>query len=131
MASKEDDPYFSMVGMMQKEGAEKNPVPFLIGTVTAAEPLQVKVMDAVIGREQMKVNAGLLAGYSRTMRLGTTGATGSTTSGGGGTSHSHGISSIGIPGGSFTTADGLQTGDQVLLLMSKDQQQFVLLCKLI
>lgn len=136
-ANNEDNPFFTMVGLMREWGKAENPVPFLIGTVVSAEPLTVKVGDITIDRSSMKINSFLLRGYQRRLRLDTTAATGQTAERGGGgggyeafSSHSHEQSTIGVPDGTYTTLDDFFVGEEVLLLRSADQQQFILLCKL-
>ena len=135
--TKEDNPYYSLIGMMQDEGKVFNPTPFFIGKVTATEPLTVQVGDIPITRKNMKINSLVLGGYAREISIGETGATGTTGSTGGGgndysafSSHSHSIQRVGIPSGQMTMTDGLKTGDEVLLLVSEDGQQFILVCKL-
>lgn len=134
--TKEDNPYYSLIGMMQEEGRTFNPIPFFIGKVTATEPLTVQVGDIPIERKSMKINTFLLKGYQRRWNLALTEAIGSTDSqsGGGGdsafASHAHGQETIGITDGTFTTLDDFKVGDEVLLLVSTDGQQYVLLCKL-
>jgi len=136
MASKEDDPFYSIIETMREQGRTDNPVPFLIGTVAGTNPLKIKTGEIIIGRERIKINTFLLAGYRRRLRLDTTAATGQTAERGGGggyeafSSHSHGQSTIGVPDGTFTTLDDFFVGDEVLLLQSADQQQYILLCKL-
>lgn len=136
MSCGEDNPFYSMIEIMRKTKGQ-NIAPFLIGKVTATEPLTVQVGDIPISRKNMKINKHLLTGYTRRMRLDTTEATGRTAaeSGGSGSyeafsSHSHGQSTIGIPNGTFTTLDDFGVGDEVLLLVSEDGQQYILLCKL-
>ena len=132
----EDNPYLSIIGMMQKHGKAFNVSPFLIGKVMKTEPLTVQVGDIPIERKNMKINTFLLKGYQRRWSLATTKADGSTDSqsGGGGdsafASHAHGQETIGIPDGTFTTLDDFKVGDEVLLLVSADGQQYILLCRL-
>lgn len=133
----EDNPYMDFIGIMRREGAANNPVPYMIGTVVSVSPLMVQVGEVKISRKDMKINTFLLTGYKRRLNLATTGATGQTqeTGGGGGyeafSSHSHAQQTIGVPDGTFTTLDDFFIGDEVLLLVSNDQQQFILLCKLL
>ncbi len=135
-ASDEDDPFFSIIGIMRAEGAAGNPVPFLIGTISSTDPLIVRVGENQIGRENLKINTFLLKGYQRRLQLATTQAVGQTGSRSGGgndeafSSHNHDQNTIGIPDGTFTTLDDFAVGDEVLLLVSTDKQQFILLCKL-
>lgn len=108
----------------------------MIGKVETAAPLRIQAEDILITRENMKINTFLLAGYTRRWRLAETNATGITaeTAGGGSyeafSSHAHAQSTLGIPDGTFTTLDDFAVGDEVLLLESRDQQQYILLCKL-
>lgn len=136
MATKEDNPFLSMVGIMQQEGGRNNPTPFFIGIVVGSKPLRVRIGDIEIGREQMKVSAALLGGFSQRFSIGETAAIGNTKEVGKGgntydafSTHSHAVVSVGIPDGTFTLLDDLKIGDEVLILMSADQQQFVCVCK--
>ena len=135
MSSAEDNPYLSFIEMMRKACGGVSP--FLIGKVTATAPLTVQVGDIPITRKNMKINKHLMTGYARQMRLDSTNATGATAAESYSTndeeafrSHSHGQQTIGIPNGTFTTLDDFSVGDEVLLLVSADGQQFILLCKL-
>lgn len=136
-ASNEDNPFFTLAGIMQGQREANKTVPFLIGTVVTAAPLAVKVGDITIDRSSMKINSFLLRGYQRRLRLDTAVATGQTAERGGGgggyeafSSHSHEQSTIGVPDGTFITLDDFAAGDEVLLLQSEDQQQYILVCKL-
>ena len=136
MATKEDDPFRSMFGMIQQEGSVSNPTPFFIGKVTQAAPLRVLIGDIEIGREQMKVCSSLLGGFSQQLCMGETTASGKTQNmeqhknkSEDFASHSHDIVSVSIPNGTFTLLSDLRVGDEVLVLMSQDQQQFVCVCK--
>lgn len=134
--SEADNPYYNLIGMMQGQMGDKS-APFLIGEVEATAPLKIRVEDISITRENMKINTFLLAGYQRRWKLTETAATGQTaqTGGGGGyeafSSHSHAQQTIGIPDGTYTTLDDFAVGDEVLLLESRDKQQYILLCKVV
>lgn len=137
MATKEDNPFLSMVSVMQQEGSRNNPTPFFIGIVTRSSPLRVRIGDIEIGREQMKVCSSLLVGFSQQLSISETAASGSTKKISHNSqevdafySHSHDIMSVSIPNGTFTLLSNLQVGDEVLILMSADQQQFVCVCKI-
>ena len=136
--TKEDDPYFSLIDMMQEEGKAFNPTPFFIGKVVNADPLSVQVGDIIIEKENMKINSMLLGGYGREISIAETGATGTTGSASRGgneydafASHSHSIQSVGIPNGKMTMLDGFSVGDEVALLASADKQQYILVCKVV
>lgn len=135
MSSAEDNPYLSIIEMMRKAGSGGSP--FLIGKVTATAPLTVQVGDIPITRKNMKINSMLLSGYSRSIAIGETGATGTTGNTSGGSneasfaSHGHSIQSVGIPDGRMVWTDGLQVGDEVLLQVSADGQQYILIAKVV
>lgn len=135
--TQEDNVYGNFLQLMQEIGADRIPAPFFIGTVTQAEPLVITLGEISIERRNLKVNPALLAGYRRRLRLDTTTATGQTAERGGGggyeafSSHSHGQSTIGVPDGTFTTLDTLKVGDEVVMLMSADGQQYIVLCKVV
>lgn len=133
-----DDPYLNILGMMQEEGKVFNTVPFLIGKVTATEPLTVLAGDIPITRENMKISSMLLPGYGRSISIAETSATGTTGSASRGgnsydafASHSHSVDRVGIPSGQMTMTDGFSVGDEVVLLVSEDGQQFILVCKVV
>jgi len=134
-----DDPYQSFVEIVREEGGAGLPAsPYFIGVVVTSAPLVIKIGDLQIEQKNMKINPYLLPGYSRQMRLTTTGATGQTEeeSGGGGgydafSSHRHQQETIGFPNGTMTTLDTLKVGMEVLMLASKDQQQFIVVCPLV
>lgn len=135
--TQEDNIYGNFLQLMQEIGEEQISAPFFIGTVTQAEPLVITLGEISIERRNLKVNPALLAGYRRRLRLDTTKATGETAqrSGGSGdaafSSHSHGQNTIGVPDGTFTTLDTLKVGDEVVMLMSADGQQYIVLCKVV
>lgn len=135
--TKEDDPYLSLLQIMEETGAALQVAPFYIGTIVSSNPVIVKVEDIQIERKNLKINRALLPGYSRRLSMASAAATGSTAgeSGGSGESsfsnHSHGHGTIGIPGSTFTTLDTFIPGEEVLLVRSKDGQQYVLICRLV
>lgn len=132
---RQDNPYLSFVQSMREEGAASNPTPFLIGEVLHHNPLLIQVGEIQLEREDVLINEFLLAGYERRLQLNVTTATGNTdsTSGGSGddsfASHSHVVSTIGIKDGAYKTLDDFSKGDKLLMLMSQDQQEFVVVCK--
>ena len=134
---KQSNPFFDMVGLMQEEAKGVQNAPFFIGTVLQAVPLCIQIGEIQVDRAHLKINDALLTGYTRSLALATTAAQGQTkaVSGGSGeasfSSHSHSLETVGFSQGTVTTQDGLKTGDEVLVLMSADQQQFMVLCRLV
>lgn len=130
-----DNPFITTIKLMRQNGEVNNPTPFFIGEVTSITPLIIQVGDIQLEREDVLINEILLAGYERKLELYTTNATGQTVNSSGGSgyaeyaSHSHGISNIAIKDGTYKTLDDFTKGDKLVLLMSQDQQQFVVLCK--
>lgn len=137
MYNENDNPYNNFLGIMREQGEINNPVPFLIGEVKTANPLTVAIGDFVLERKDLKINKFLLKNYQRRLNLATTGATGvtMTKSGGGGddafASHAHDQNTIGIPAGTYTTLDDFAVGDEVLILVSADKQQYIIVCTLL
>lgn len=133
----EDNPFMSMVGLMQEQGGSKSNQPFFIGEVISASPLIVQIEGVQITEEDMFINEFLLSGYQRAFSMATTTATGTTQSQSGGSgdssfsSHSHDVETIGIPSGTWVATSSFFVGDKVLLLYSENGQQFVLVCKVV
>lgn len=130
-----DNPFITTIKLMRQNGEINNPTPFFIGEVISASPLLIQVGDIQLEREDVLINEMLLSGYERKLELHTTNATGQTASSSGGSgyaeyaSHSHSISNIAIKDGTYKTLDDFLKGDKLVLLMSQDQQQFIVLCK--
>ena len=128
MYNENDNPYNNFLGIMREQGEINNPVPFLIGEVKTANPLTVAIGDFVLERKDLKINSFLLKNYQRRLNLATTGATGVTkTKSGGGDDQN----TIGIPAGTYTTLDDFAIGDEVLILVSADKQQYIIVCTLL
>lgn len=120
---KQDNPYLNLLEIMQNQSKEI-PKSFVIGSVLSAEPLNIKVAENIIlDREDMLINDFLLAKYNRKIRV-----------------KGNGINEGVSPEVSLTASDmtdvevetledSLKAGDKVILLLSEDQQQFILLCK--
>lgn len=130
-----DDPYNTIVQSMREEGAASNPTPFFVGEVLTPNPLLIQVGDIQLEREDVLINEMLLSGHTRKLQLEHTSVTGDTTASSGGSgyaeyaSHSHSINDMAIASGTYITLDDFQSGDKLVLLMSQDQQQFIVLCK--
>ena len=127
MYNENDNPYNNFLGIMREQGEINNPVPFLIGEVKTANPLTVAIGDFVLERKDLKINSFLLKNYQRRLNLATTGATGDDAF----ASHAHDQNTIGIPAGTYTTLDDFAVGDEVLILVSADKQQYIIVCTLL
>lgn len=109
LLDKKDDPYLSFIAMMREQGNKDNPVPFLVGKVISASPLLIQAGSIQLEREDLLINEMILSGYKRNVNI--------------------------KPEASseykaeIETKDDFKVNDQVILLMSQDQQQFVLICK--
>ena len=106
---KMDDPYMSFVEMMRNQGSSGNQVPFLLGKVISASPLLIQAGNIQLEREDLLINEALISGYTRKVEVRPD------------ISDSYNAD--------IETKDDFKINDQVILLMSPDQQQFILLCK--
>lgn len=113
----QDNPYSGLVELMQKEGAANNPIPYLLGIVISASPLIIQVNKIQIYRRDVLINTALLGGSQAGVTLS-------------GEAELDGAEKkdFKLTGGTLTTGGGLVAGDQVVLL-TLDQQQYILLCK--
>lgn len=106
-----DNPYFSLLEIMQNQ-SPTIPENFMVGTVLSSEPLNVEVAgNIILTQSDMLINNMLLAKYNRKVSIKT--------------------SNITEDGEITTLDDSIKPGDKVVLLLSKDQQQFILLAKVV
>lgn len=125
MAGNEDNPYMSMIGIMRRQGEMNNPLPFLLGLVTGAEPLVIQVEGVPYQREDFLINDALLKGIGYQERI-----TAQTVSGEVSVAGEKGtLNSFSMTEGTVTRLSGLQAGDRVIILVSADRQQMVVLCR--
>lgn len=120
---KQDNPYLNLLEIMQNQSRE-TPKSFIIGNVLSADPLSIKVAENIIlDKEDMLINDFLLAKYNRKIKIKGTSVNGSVSPEGT-------LTSFDMAEGEVETLeDYLKAGDKVILLLSEDQQQFILLCK--
>lgn len=120
---KQDNPYLNLLEIMQNQSKEI-PKSFVIGSVLSAEPLSIKVAENIIlDREDMLINDFLLAKYNRKIKVKGNSINGDV---------SPEVNLVACDMTDVeveTLEDSLKTGDKVILLLSEDQQQFILLCK--
>lgn len=112
---KQDNPYLNLLQIMQNQSPTISEN-FVIGVVVNSNPLSVKVADnIVLDKDDMLINESLLSKSNN--------ASGNVLSQGN-------LSSFEMPSGKIEALDeSIRAGDKVVLLLSQDQQQFVLLCK--
>lgn len=110
---KQDNPYLNLLQIMQNQ-SKGIPKSFVIGDVLSSEPLSIKVSEnIIIDRKDMLINDFLLSNYNRKVKIKGTSVKGD----------------VSPEGEVETLEDYLKAGDKVVLLLSEDQQQFILLCK--
>lgn len=102
-----DNPYARLVTIMRAEGSENNPTTYIVGSVTNTSPLRIKVDQIQLDKSDLLINDMLLKGYKRNVIINNT------------------LQTIEI------ADDYLNAGDKVLLLPSDDNQQFIVVCKLV
>ncbi len=121
----QDNPYINLLGLMRVEGSVNNPVPFLIGKVVSANPFLVQVDNIQLERKDLLINSELLSGTSKEVSISAESVTGSLNTEHGGT-----LDSFNMTNGSIININNnFSVSDKVVLLMSKNQQQFILICK--
>ena len=120
-----DNPYVSLIEGMRVEGSVNNPVPFMIGIVKSTSPLIVQVGEIEFDEEDLLINDFLLAGYKRKVKINASSVSGNVITEHGGTLNSFNMSS----GELETLDDVFKKGDRVVALISQDQQQIVIICK--
>lgn len=137
--SNEDNPYYTLLELMAAQGSINNPIPFLLGKITSVEPLLIQVNDLQLEREDLLISTRLLDKSKKVKIIankveGTvTGSISGTCSGVDGGSVSGSIvdgklNGLNMSEGNIELLDPIFTiGDSVILLMSSDQQTFVLL----
>lgn len=69
MLQKDHNPYTGLLGLMKKHGNEGNPTVYAIGQVVSILPLKVKVGGIELDEEDLRINADLLKGYKRKLKL--------------------------------------------------------------
>lgn len=120
---KQDNPYLNLLEIMQNQSKE-TPKSFVVGDILSSEPLSIKVAENIIlDREDMLINDFLLAKYSRKIKFKENSVNGSIPL-------EKSLASSDMTEREIETLeDSLKDGDKVVLLLSEDQQQFILLCK--
>lgn len=137
--SNEDNPYYSMLELMASQGSINNPIPFLIGKIISVEPLLLQVNDLQLEREDLLISTRLLD-KSKKVKITATAVTGNVTGSVSGTCSGvdGGLVSGSVVDGklnSLNMSEGVaeilepifSIGDSVVVLMSLDQQTFILL----
>lgn len=122
-----DNPYMNMIEIMRHQGSANNPIPFLLGRVVSVEPFLVQTEDIQLDREDVLINSSLLKGYKEEVKINATSVSGSLNTEHGGTLASFNMSS----GTSEKLKDDFNVGDSLVLLVSADQQKYVVLCKVV
>lgn len=102
------NPYFGLINIISEQASKAQGVSFLIGKVTSITPI---LIDAGIqlSRDDILINDSLLNNYKR----------------------SFDTNKIGIETIELTTNDGLKVGDKLFIMVSQDQQTFVVVSKVI
>lgn len=118
-----DNPYLNLAEMMKKNKGT-NIVPFFIGKVISANPLLVQAGNIQLERDDMLINEFLLKNHKRKVHIKSKNMDADLNS-----KKDFKVSNIDMYESEIETEDDFKAGEQVVLLMSTDQQQFVLLCK--
>lgn len=138
---KNQNAFAELLDTMREMGAKDNPITVLVGKVTSASPLVVKINEIEIDKDNLLIADYLLAGYERDGKiegigkLQASGTLGTITSpAGSGTLDSVNIttqengSSI---EGKIKLSDGLKAGDVVGLFPVEGNQTFIIFARLV
>lgn len=118
-----DNPYLNFAEMMNKNKG-KNIVPFFIGKIISDNPLLIQAGNIQLERDDLLINEFLLKNHKRKVHIKSKNMDADLDS-----KKDFKVSDIDMYESEIETEDDFKAGDQVVLLMSTDQQQFVLLCK--
>ena len=120
-----DNPYISLIEGMRVEGAANNPVPFMIGVVNSVSPLIVQVGEIEFDEEDLLINDSLLSGNKQKVKINASSVSGNVV-----TEHGGNLNSFNMSSGDLEILDDVfKKGDRVVALISQDQQQIVIICK--
>lgn len=129
------NPYNNILQHMQTQGAKLNPPSIIIGIVISneGEPLTINVGDLPLTKDNFLIADYLLKDYKRKFKVDNATATGTTDlqSVGDHGSHSHNITTIGIPDAELSFTDGLKKNDRVACLATSNEQIYIILCRVV
>jgi hypothetical protein len=128
-----DNPYSTMIKLMQEHGAKYNPPAIQIGQVISPPPnIVIKIGDLQIDKDNILIADYLLPNYQRQIAIPETTATGTMTTelSDSPYSHTHTITQVGIQG-RIQFTDTLNAGDIVAVMPTEDRQTYIILAKLV
>ncbi len=102
-----NDPYYKILEIVKKSLESSFRDSFLVGKVTSVNPLTFEVGGMPLSRKDVLISDHLLEGYKRIITLNSEQET------------------------LLAAADGLNTGDRVLVLITPDKQTYIVASKLI
>lgn len=128
-----DNPYSTMIKLMQKHGAKYNPPSIQIGQVISPPPnIIIKIGDLQVDKDNILIADYLLPNYQRQITIPETTATGTMTTEltGSPYAHTHTMTEVGIQG-KIQFTDTLKAGDTVVVMPTEDRQTYILLARLV
>lgn len=133
-----DEALSGLFGIIQSEGAKRNPPSICVGVVVTPPPnLSIKIGDLVLLKDDLKVADYLLLDYKRKLEIkGKLQCETNETGGGSGdasfASHNHAINAdVKITEGELIYKDTIKAGDEVAMLSSYDGNMYYVLFKVV
>lgn len=134
-----DNPYSSLIKIIQSQGSKTNTPGIKIAKVTSVSDTNIiiEVDGLPIDKDNIYISDYLLRGYRRELKTdnisnlektdGIENLVGSTTS----SNHSHGLQNLTINHGVFYTKDTLKINDLVAVIPVLDRQTYIILSKVV
>lgn len=135
-----DNPYKNLLSMMQDQGKKHNPPSICLGEITSINPINIKVEDLILDKDDLLISDNLVQGYKSNVDITSSGTLVSNTqntSGGSGessfASHSHAINNdYNLTGSAeLSFKDQLKIGDLLALMPTENRQIYIVLCKVV
>ncbi|CUU49195.1 DUF2577 domain-containing protein [Clostridium beijerinckii] len=102
------DPYVKMLNLMKRKGAESNPLSICIAKVNSPPPeIIIQTNDLQLYKDDLYIADYLLSGYSRQASVANTDGT------------------------AVSFLDTIKIGDELAVLPTKDNQTWIILCKVV
>lgn len=122
--NKEDNIYFTLA--QQLTGLKLSPMELYVGNVTSVDPLLINCAGIQLDREDLKINKDILKGTKRKVKINADEVIGNVK-----TEHGGSLDSFNMAEGRVENIeDKFEVGSQVVLL-TQDNQKFILLCEVV
>lgn len=118
----EDNPFMTLAENIKNMGSNKQQL-FYIGKVISIAPLVVDIGELQLDREDLLINKDLLKGIKRKVKINATTVTGNVV-----TEHSGTLKTFDMQDGYIENLEDIFKINDKVVLITNDQQLFVILC---